>query len=180
MSKPPQSRARVTLAGATILHAFTHAFPTMFAPLYLMMVADMHLGGVKYATLLITVYGMVYYLVAYPAGVLADRYDRRILLSIGMIGNALAVMLIGFTHSYLLLLLLAVMAGVFGTLFHPTANSLIPAHFPGNPGFAIGLLGIGSGLGFWFGPFYSGWPPERRGAGSSRASSLPRRASSRG
>jgi MFS family permease len=164
MPMPSRTRARVTLTGATVLHAFTHAFPTMFAPLYLMMVADMHLGGVKYATLLITVYGMVYYLVAYPAGVLADRYDRHVLLSIGIIGNAVAVMMVGYTHNYAALLGLAVMAGVFGTIFHPTANSLIPAHFPGNPGFAIGLLGIGSGLGFWFGPLYSGWRARATGS----------------
>src|SRR4051812_46660483 len=115
-----RSRAVITLAGATILHAFTHAFPTMFAPLYLMMAETMKLGGVKYATLLITIYGTVYYLVAYPAGVLADRYDRRTLLTIGIIGNSLAVMGMGMTHSYMGFVMLAVMAGVFGTLFHPT------------------------------------------------------------
>ena len=34
---------------------------------------------------------------------------------------------------------------------------LIPAHFPKSPGMAIGLLGIGSGLGFFIGPQYAGW-----------------------
>src|SRR5258708_10679304 len=90
----------------------------------------------------------------------ADRHDRRLLLGIGLLGNALAVTLMGFTHAYAVLLLLSVIAGAFGTLFHPTANALIPAHYPKSPGMAIGLLGVGSGLGFYVGPKYAGWRAE--------------------
>jgi len=39
----------------------------------------------------------------------------------------------------------------------------VPAHFPKNPGMPIGIMGIGSGLGFFFGPQYAGWRAEAVG-----------------
>jgi MFS family permease len=150
-------RGETTLGLTTILHAFTHAYQGILVPLYLLMVADLHLAGVKQAGLLVTVYMLVYALGSYTAGVLADHVSRRDLLGYGIIVNALAIALMGLTRNYNLLLLLAVVGGLAGTLFHPAANSLVPAHFPKSPGMAIGMLGIGSGLGFFLGPQYAGW-----------------------
>jgi hypothetical protein len=45
-------------------------------------------------------------------------------------------------------------------LFHPSANALVSAHYPRNPGMAIGLLAVGSGIGFFLGPQYAGWRAE--------------------
>ena len=68
-----------------------------------------------------------------------------------------AIALMGLTRRYELLVLLGVLGGLFGTLFHPAANALIPAHYPKKLGIVIGLLGIGSGLGFFAGPQFAGW-----------------------
>jgi len=156
----PTVRSHVTLVLCMVLHGFTHAYGTMLVPLYLLVVQDFQLSGVKRAALVVTIYGVVYCLGSYAAGVLADRFDRRLLLGIGLIGNALAIIGMGLTRQYEMLVLLAVCAGVFGTLFHPAANALIPAHYPKSPGMAIGLLGIGSGLGFFAGPQFAGWRAE--------------------
>lgn len=156
----PTFRSHVTLALCTVLHAFTHAYGTILVPLYLLIVADLKLGGVKAASLVVTVYGFVYCLVSYVAGVLADRSDRRFLLGVGLLGNAAAITLMGVTRRYEVLLLLGVVAGLFGALFHPSANALVSAHYPRNPGMAIGLLAVGSGIGFFLGPQYAGWRAE--------------------
>jgi FSR family fosmidomycin resistance protein-like MFS transporter len=150
-------RSHVTLVLSTILHAFTHAYGTMLVPLYLLMSADLKFDGVTKPAMLVTIYGVLYALCSYAAGVLADRHDRKLLLGIGLIGNAIAITLMGFTRQYELLIALAVLAGVCGSLFHPAANALLPAHYPKHPGMAIGLLGIGSGIGFWAGPQWAGW-----------------------
>ncbi|HEV8292284.1 MAG TPA: MFS transporter [Tepidisphaeraceae bacterium] len=157
------NRSGITLALCTLLHALTHALGSMLVPLYLLMRDDLRRSGVKEIALIVTVYGVVYALLSYPAGILADRMNRKMLLGIGLIGNALAVTLMGLTHRYEMLLLLGVMGGMFGSLFHPTANALVPAHFPKNPGMPIGIMGIGSGLGFFFGPQYAGWRAEAAG-----------------
>jgi MFS family permease len=150
-------RSHVTLALSTVLHLFTHAYGVMLVPLYLLMVNDLHLKGVSAAALVVTVYGVTYNLFSFTAGKLADGYDRRVLLSIGLLGNSVAIVLMGMTHHYWMIMLLSVMAGLFGTLFHPAANALVSAHYPASPGMAIGLLGIGSGLGFYIGPRFAGW-----------------------
>lgn len=161
MSQPlPNIRSHVTLALCTVLHAFTHAYGTLLVPLYLMMSDDLNLKGEKYATLIVTVYGGVYCVFSYLAGILADKFDRKVLLGIGLIGNAIAITLMGLTRQYEVLIALAVLAGLCGTLFHPAASALVPAHYPKSPGMAIGLLGIGSGIGFFAGPQYAGWRAE--------------------
>ena len=129
----------------------------MLVPLYLLMVAELHLPGVKSAALIITVYGVVYCVFSYCAGILADRMNRKDLLGWGLVINAIAIVLMGVTRRYEVLIALAILGGLAGTLFHPAANALVTSHFPKAPGMAIGLLGIGSGLGFFFGPQYAGW-----------------------
>jgi ENTS family enterobactin (siderophore) exporter len=152
-----QSRSQLTLVFCTVLHTFTHAYGAMLVPLYLLMTADLHLRGVQYAALLVTIYGVSYMACSYGAGVLADRVNRKDLLGWGLVLNALAIVAMGLTRRYEVLVALAVAGGLAGTLFHPAANALIPAHFPKSPGMAIGMLGIGSGLGFFIGPQYAGW-----------------------
>ncbi|HET6247328.1 MAG TPA: MFS transporter [Tepidisphaeraceae bacterium] len=149
-----------TLVLSTLLHAFTHAFAAMLVPLYLLMQADLHLHGVQPAAIIVTVYGTVYMILSYPAGVMADRVSRKRMLGVGLVLNAVAIALMGLTRSYEVLIALAVLAGIAGTVFHPAANALVPEHFPKSPGMAIGLLGIGSGLGFFAGPQYAGWRAE--------------------
>jgi len=153
----PDFRSHLTLVLCTILHAFTHAYATMLVPMYLLVQKDLGLPGVAKVSWIVTLYGVVYFIGSYFAGIAADRFDRKLLLGLGLLGNAVAITLMGLTHRYELLVVLAVIAGIAGTFFHPAANALVPAHYPKNPGMAIGLLGIGSGLGFWVGPQFAGW-----------------------
>lgn len=146
-----------------LLHAFTHAYGTMLVPLYLPMRDELNLWGVGAASLIVTVYGLVYCLGSYPAGVLADRGNRKALLGVGLILNALAILLMGLTRRYELLILLGILAGLAGTLFHPAANALSTAHYPRSPGMAVGVLSIGAGIGFFAGPRYAGWRAEVAG-----------------
>lgn len=159
--------AHVTLVGATLLHTFTHAYGSMFVPLYVMMRNDLGFEDVRKVTFLVTLYGIVYWGLGFAAGILADRFDRKKLLVIGLIGNALSIIVMGLTRQYEVLVGLSVVGGLFGALFHPAANTLIPAHYPKAPGLAIGLLGIGSGVGFFFGPAYAGWSAQHSTLGGS-------------
>jgi MFS family permease len=169
---PPH--AHVSLIGTTVLHAFTHAYATMFGPLYLVMRNDLALSAVSQVTLLVTVYGLMYWALAYPVGVLADRFDRRLLLGIGLLGNAACILAMGLCSDYPLLVVFSILAGAFGSAFHPCANALIPAHYPKAPGMAIGLLGIGSGIGFFAGPFYAGWSAQHSTFGGDYLSAWQR------
>ena len=153
----PTFRSHLTLILSAVLHAFTHAYASMLVPLYLVMVKDLKLDGVRSASLIVTLYGAVYCLGSYTAGALSDRFDRKVLLSIGLLGNAASMVAIGLCRNYPVIVMLGVAAGAFGTLFHPAANALAMAHYPKWPATALGLLGAGSGVGFFIGPQYAGW-----------------------
>src|SRR5689334_10651814 len=92
---PPSFRSHLTLVLGTCLHALTHAYCTALVPLYLLIVADLKLSGVRAASLIVTIYGLVYCLGSYGAGVLADRFNRKTLLGVGLIGNAIAITAMG-------------------------------------------------------------------------------------
>jgi MFS family permease len=157
MSVGRSSRSHATLALCTLLHGFTHAYGSMLVPLYFRIADDLKLSGIGAATLIVTLYGAVYNLGSYAAGLAADRFSRKMLLTIGLLGNAAAILAIGLSRQYSTILVLGIAAGLFGTIFHPSANALASSHYPKSPGMAIGILGIGSGLGFFFGPLIAGW-----------------------
>ncbi|QOV90555.1 MFS transporter [Humisphaera borealis] len=157
---PTATRSNLTLVLTTGLHAFTHAYSVLIVPLYLLVVADLKLPGVKQAAIVVTIYNVVYWGLAFVSGILADRFNRKVLLGIGLLGNGLAVLAMGLTRTYEWLIVWAIVAGIAGSLFHPAANAMVPAHYPKSPGMAIGLLGAGSGLGFFLGPQYAGWRAE--------------------
>src|SRR5687767_14321712 len=156
----PSFRSHVTLVLITLLHCFTHAYGTILVPLYLPMRDDLRLWGVGAASLIVTLYTFVYCLFSYPAGVLADRSNRKVLLGVGLIVNAAAILLMGLTRRYEMLVLLGLLGGLAGTLFHPAANALGTAHYPRSPGMAIGVISIGAAIGFFAGPRYAGWRAE--------------------
>jgi len=77
LSARPGIRSHITLALCTVLHAFSHAYGCLLVPLYLLMRDDLHLNGVRKASLVVTVYGLMFCLPSYPAGLLADRFNRK-------------------------------------------------------------------------------------------------------
>ncbi len=89
MSNPTATggfRSRVTLILCVVLHAFTHAYATMLVPLYLLMVTDLHLSGLKRFRCfhVVALHALIYNLGSYVAGAVADRFNRKLLLSAGL------------------------------------------------------------------------------------------------
>ena len=143
------------LAGA--LHAFTHVYQVALMPLYLLIQRDFKLTSVSQATLLVTVMMAGYFLPAYPLGVAADRFSRKKLLGWGLAINAAGFLLLAFAPNYSTALLAVLLTGLGGSAFHPAATAMIARLYPAGTGKALGLLGIGASVGFFFGPIYAGW-----------------------
>src|SRR5688500_20217479 len=95
MSEPadaqPNFRSHLTLFLCTILHAFTHAYGTLLVPLYLLMVNDLRLRGVCFASAVVSVYGILYCAECCVAGKMSDMYIRKMLLGNVHIAKALAM-----------------------------------------------------------------------------------------
>lgn len=143
------------LTGA--LHAFTHVYQVALMPLYLLIQRDLKLTSVSQATLLVTVMMAGYFLPAYPLGIAADRFSRKKLLGWGLFINAGGFTLLALAPNYSCALLAVTLVGFGGSFFHPSATAMIARLFPTGTGKALGLIGIGASVGFFFGPIYAGW-----------------------
>jgi MFS family permease len=88
-----------------------------------------------------------------PAGWLADRIGRRALITVGILGVAVAGMIVGFSNSLVMLVVFLVLMGLMGGGYHPSASPLISMSVPVNQrGRALGFHLIGGSLAFFIAP----------------------------
>jgi MFS family permease len=104
-----------------------------------------------------------YFAPSYGMGILADRMSRARLLGTGLAINAMGFVGLALAPNYWCALASVIVAGVGGSFFHPAATALVARLFPTGTGRALGLLGVGASVGFFFGPIYSGWRAETAG-----------------
>ena len=84
-----------------------------------------------------------------PAGFLADRVGPRILILVGTLGVAAGGVLVGFSQTYIMLLVCLVLMGLLAGGYHPAATPLISASVePRQRGRALGFHLIGGNVGF--------------------------------
>ena len=140
-----------------VLHAFTHLYQVALMPLYLLMQRDFKFASVGQATLLLTVMMAACFGPSYPIGVLADRMNRKKLLGFGLALNGLGFVALALAPNYAWALVAVAVAGFGGSFYHPAATAMVARLFPGSTGKALGLVGIGAGVGFFVGPIYAGW-----------------------
>jgi MFS family permease len=146
-----------------VLHAFTHLYHVALIPLYLPIQRDLRLGSVDQATLLQTVLMLAYFVPSYWLGVLADRWDRRQLLAWGLAINGLGFVGLAWAPNHAIALTSVIVAGFGGCCYHPAATALVARLYPVGTGRALGLVGIGAGVGFFVSPIYVGWRAEAAG-----------------
>lgn len=152
-----QNHKTRTLWLVGMLHVFTHIFNVALLPLYLLIKRDFAFAGEGQATSLVTILMLSYFVPSYWQGVLADRFNRKKLLTFGLALNAAAFVALSFAPNYACAVTACVVAGLGGSFYHPAATAMIARLFPENTGKAFGLVGIGASLGFCFGPVFTGW-----------------------
>jgi MFS family permease len=92
-----------------------------------------------------------------PAGWLADRIGPTWLITAGVLGVGIGGMLVGFSHSYTVLLLFLVLMGLMAGGYHPASTPLISLSVPANQrGRALGLHLIGGNSSFFLAPLIAG------------------------
>jgi len=88
-----------------------------------------------------------------PSGWMADRFGPVILIAIGTVGVAIAGMLIGLSHTFLMLICFLVLMGLLSGGYHPAATPLISASVePNQRGRALGFHLIGGNSSFFIAP----------------------------
>jgi MFS family permease len=88
-----------------------------------------------------------------PAGFLADRIGPKTMITVSICGIGLSGLLIGFSHSYIMMLVFLIFLGVFGGGYHPSAPPLLAASVPpAIRGKAFGFHLIGGNAAYFLGP----------------------------
>jgi MFS family permease len=92
-----------------------------------------------------------------PAGWLADRVGPTILITIGVLGVGIGGLLIGLSHTYVMLLVFMVFMGLMAGGYHPASTPLISMSVPPNlRGRALGMHLIGGNSSFFLAPLIAG------------------------
>src|SRR5204862_613324 len=89
-------------------------------------------------------------------GKLSDRFGRRPVLFISIVGTAIGFALMGMAHSLTLLFAARILAGITGGNISIPQAYIADVTAPEKRSRAMGLIGAAFGLGFTFGPLIGG------------------------
>lgn len=107
---------------------------------------------------LLSAYVLTWAAFVIPAGQLADIYGKRRVLLAGITTFMLASILCGLVSSSPALIFARILQGFGGALFVPPLYALCFEFFPEDKrGLAIGILGVGAGIGLAIGPSFGGF-----------------------
>jgi MFS family permease len=133
-------------------HFAHHLMTALPAPLLPFIRSDFGLSYTQSA-LVITAFSLAYGLGQLPGGWLADKIGRRALIAVGILGVAAAGILVGISHTYMLMIVFLVIMGLLGGGYHPAATPWISASAgEKKQGRAIGFHFVGGGSGFFVAP----------------------------
>lgn len=106
--------------------------------------------------LLVAVYSAAQLLFSPLWGRLSDRFGRRPILIIGLVGSAVSYLIFGYARSLLVLFISRIMAGVGGANIPVAQAYIADITDPEDRAGSMGLIGAAFGLGFIFGPALGG------------------------
>ncbi len=133
-------------------HFAHHLLTALPIPLLPMIRSEFALNYTQ-SGLLISAFSVPYGIAQLPAGWLGDRIGRRILITSGISGVALAGLMIGFSQTYIMLMVFLALMGIMGGGYHPSSPPMISASVePKNQGKALGIHMIGGSASFFLAP----------------------------
>ena len=131
----------------TIGHGLTHWYPATF---YLLLPLISNELGLSYSQigLIMTCKYIASAVANVPGGVLVDTVGRKgLLMAVSLFWIGFPYLLIGFTHSYLMLLACIALVGFGNSLWHPTAIPTLGRRYPERKGLVLSVHGMGGNVG---------------------------------
>jgi len=153
--QPPQGSYREMWL-ITLGHSLTHWYPATF---YLILPIIGKELGLSYSQigLIMTCQYIAGALANIPGGIVVDTVGRKgILMAVSLFWVGFPYLLMGFSHSYLMLLGCVALVGFGNSLWHPTAIPTLANRFPERKGLVLSLHGMGGNVGDAFAPIVVG------------------------
>ena len=108
----------------------------------------------------IAIYSFVQFLFNPFFGKLSDKHGRKPIIVVSLFLNAIGYILFAYTHSYIMLLVSRVIAGIGGSSIGVAQAYIADVTTKENRSKGMGLIGAAFGLGFVFGPLIGGFLSE--------------------
>lgn len=106
--------------------------------------------------IVLAIYSLVQFIFNPIFGSLSDKYGRRKIILFTLLLNASGYIIFAFTHSFLMLLISRVVAGIGGSSIGVAQAYIADVTTKENRSKGMGLIGVAFGLGFVFGPIIGG------------------------
>ena len=107
--------------------------------------------------MLMAIYALMQLIFSPMWGELSDRYGRRPIMLIGLIGNGLSMLFMGLAGSITMLFIARALAGLLASATLPTAYAYVgDSTAVEDRGRGMGILGAALGVGMVLGPGFSG------------------------
>jgi MFS family permease len=140
----------------TIGHSLTHWYPATFYILLPLIGKEM---GLSYSQigLIMTCQYIAGAISNVPGGMLVDTVGKKgLLMGVSLFWVGFPYLLMGFAHSYWMLLFCVAMVGIGNNLWHPTAIPTLAQRYPERKGLALSLHGMGGNAGDALAPLLVG------------------------
>ena len=148
MGQTPQNKVPYRDMGLiTIGHALTHWYPATFFMLLPLIGQEL---GLNYSQIgfIMTCQYAAGAISNVPGGMLVDIWGKKgQLMALSLFWVGFPYFLMGFTTTYWMLLVCAMLVGMGNNLWHPTAIPLLGKMFPDRKGLALSLHGMGGNMG---------------------------------
>ena len=131
----------------TVGHGLTHWYPATFYLLLPLIGSEL---GLTYSQigLIMTCQYVAAAIANVPGGVLVDTVGRKgLLMAVSLFWVGFPYLLIGFTHSYAMLLACIALVGFGNSIWHPTAIPTLGQRYPERKGLVLSLHGMGGNVG---------------------------------
>lgn len=129
----------------------------MIIPILSFIIKDFGASG-RELGLLMAVFGAMQFIFSPIWGNLSDRYGRKPILMIGVLGNAITQLLFGLSTELWMLFAARALSGVLSSATLPTAMAYIgDSTSEEERGGGMGMLGAAMGVGMILGPGFGGW-----------------------
>jgi MFS family permease len=148
LNQPPASKhSQRELWLITIGHSLTHWYPATF---YLLLPLIGKELGLSYSQigLIMTCQYIAAAVANIPGGIITDTVGRKgVLMAVSLFWVGFPYLLMGFTHSYLMLLACVSLVGFGNSIWHPTAIPTLGQRYPERKGYVLSLHGMGGNVG---------------------------------
>jgi len=137
-------------------HSLTHWYPATFYLLLPIIGAELGLSFSQIG-LIMTCQYLAGAVANIPGGMLVDTVGRKgLLMAVSLFWVGFPYLLMGFSHSYVLLLMCVMMVGIGNSLWHPTAIPTLARRYPDRKGLVLSLHGMGGNAGDAIAPLVIG------------------------